>query len=357
MPSTLSTLAEMLARFSDRTPHLNEESCLNYLHNHAGKCTACADICPVNAVTLAPWPQFDTNGCLACDACAAVCPASALSGQRSPLDVWREAFQQVQHEPTVRLVCRAAGPGQYDAVRISCASSLSVEFYIGLALEGVGEVLIYTADCETCPLQESLVQAQRAIAAAREFLGRLDMDLSVMQEIGRPPLVQAEAASSAVSRRQFLSTLWKPGASHATSASSVDKLAATGVGWRRALLLDALLRHISADSAIEMPGQPGLWAIYSVSDQCVGCQMCAEFCPTHALVASVGEDQSEVTLWFSAARCVACGLCERVCFKHAVSMDETIPLSALMSGEYAPVWHGQSPANPLKARMKSIRSA
>lgn len=134
MPSTLGTLLEMLNKFSDRTPQLDETHCLNAVHNRAGRCAACVEVCPVNAVQTTPVPEFDPGACLACDACTAVCPTAALQGQRAPLEIYREALQQ-EDDGELRFVCRAVGGGNFEAVRVPCVSALAPELLIGLALE------------------------------------------------------------------------------------------------------------------------------------------------------------------------------------------------------------------------------
>ncbi len=355
MPSTLGTLLEMLNKFSDRTPQLDETHCLNAMHNRAGRCTACADACPVEAIQFTPVPEFDPAACLACDACTAVCPSAALQGQRAPLEIWREALQQ-EDEGELRFVCRAVGGGNFEAVRIPCVSALAPELLIGLALEGRPEITVFTAECAACPVRATLEQASQAVADARDFLARLDLDVQVMLEEGLPPVAAAQAPpAAAVSRRGFLSALWKPPANRARAADALNDLVATGVGWRRALLLSVLLRHVPADTGVVLPFQPGLWGAYVADEaKCIGCQMCSKFCPTGALAISADEDTEVVALWFSAARCTACGLCERVCFKKALTLAPTVPLAALMSGDFTPIWRGSPPVDPLKARMKRV---
>lgn len=43
------------------------------------RCRRCADNCPVEALTLAPWPRVDRDSCISCYCCTEVCPEQALT--------------------------------------------------------------------------------------------------------------------------------------------------------------------------------------------------------------------------------------------------------------------------------------
>jgi ferredoxin len=46
-------------------------------------CGACAEICPVDAVTMvAERPEVDANWCIGCGVCAVSCPAEVISIKR-----------------------------------------------------------------------------------------------------------------------------------------------------------------------------------------------------------------------------------------------------------------------------------
>ena len=344
MIPSLNGLAGTVTRMGDVTPELADQGCLNQRHQQAGQCELCLHACPVDAIRLTPAPRIDPGVCPGCGACAAVCPVSALQGHRSILSAYREARNSGIESGTATLVCRETGAGRFAATRIPCMSALPPEFYIDLAFSGVDRVLVYTADCADCPLGDSQDEAESAIEVATQFLTSFGKTLTVTRQNGTPPL--AETHQSAVSRRSFLTSVFKTRVAEVESSDNLTRLTDAGHGWRHALFLDGLSQaEIPED--VDLATHVGMWGAVEISDACVGCEMCAQFCPTGALVGT-SEAPDEVTLWFNVARCTACGLCERVCFKKAVSIADTVSLTTIATGKIVPIWQGRIPGNALR---------
>lgn len=346
MPSTLDILVNALKDISNHTPAFDGSRCINLRHSQAGQCTICADICPMAAVTLDPAPQFDPGVCLGCDACTAACPTSALRGRLSPLEILHDACQSAQ-QGRVTLACQAVSTRDDAATRITCISALTVEFYVGLALSSIDHITIYSADCADCPLQFTLSQIPDAITGAEQVLSCLGLSLDVKQQVGRPPVNTAPSAG--VSRREFFTRLVKKQIS-----SDIEKLQmwADAVGWRHALVLANLFQNHAAIEGVALPVQAGQWGAVTLDARCIGCQMCASFCPTGALATTVEESDGTVTISFCAARCTACGLCKKVCFKHAVAINNTVDLIAIAACKYVSLWNGTPALNPLSNMAK-----
>ncbi|MBZ0290911.1 MAG: 4Fe-4S binding protein [Anaerolineae bacterium] len=340
MPS-LSEVADALAQFGDLTPKINADLCLNQRHRYAGQCTACADVCPLAAITLDVTPQIDPGVCQACGACAAACPVGALYSRQSPLEIVREA-RKTAHNGTIHFACKAAGSERIAATRIPCCGALAPELYIALAAAGIHDIQLYTADCATCALHDCLALSQHFLETAQCLLAQLNLTIHVTYRLDSPP--PAESPRSAVSRRRFLTTFFQ---SSSAAEDVLDDLTAAGLPWRRVLLIDALMRvTLPADATAST--ETGLWGSLRVSETCIGCEMCAQFCPTGALAITT-DAQDEVTVWFNAARCTACGLCTRVCFKHSIHFGSHVALPALVEGTFEALWQGQPGVNALNA--------
>lgn len=344
MSSALNNLADALSQFSDRTPLYTPDRCVNVLHQRFGQCDACRAICPVDAITLEPGPRISQVTCLACDACTAACPSAALTGRRDPLTLWREAARRAyeREDGAAVIYCRALGAGQFEATRVPCLSALPPEFFIALRLAGVENLTCHTADCAACPLGETLPQAEQAIDEAWTVLDALRLDLAITVETEPPQAADPDAAT--ISRRGFF-TLFR--SSNKPLADSLAELTGADVGWRRALLLNGLMR-VALSEAATVPTTPGCWGGVAADDaKCIGCQMCMQFCPTGALALDQPEEGGELSLLFCAARCTACGLCVRACFKHALTLTPDVSLAEIASGDYLPIWQGAPQVNPL----------
>jgi ferredoxin len=280
----------------------------------------------------------------------AACPTGALESRYAPLGSWRRAISGAR-EGTVSVVCRAVGGGPFAAAPVPCVSALPAEWLIGLSLAGVKRVILHTADCEACPLCASLEQARSAIQAARVFLTPLGFRLELEHAPGQPPLAAARPGGEAagVSRRNFLRGVFGAASASVTPLDRLDVLLADGYGWRRALLLDAL-RRLEDVPDVSLPTRAGYWGGLVVGAACIGCAMCAQFCPTEALRAV--EEDGQIGLWLDASRCTACGLCQRVCFKQAITWSEAVSLPAIVSGQEGRLWQGAPSGNPLNKRLK-----
>ena len=68
-----------------------------------------------------------------------------------------------------------------------------------------------------------------------------------------------------------------------------------------------------AAAIIEKPERKNKMSVVIDSSRCVGCGLCIEICPTHALV-----NHKSKTL-FRSEKCNSCGTCERICICSALT--------------------------------------
>jgi len=84
-----SSLAMAKSHMPQRT--VNEERCT--------QCNICAEVCPVEAVTFSPYPEFGDH-CISCFNCVRECPEDAIEADFSPLDARiRAKAKQFDEQP------------------------------------------------------------------------------------------------------------------------------------------------------------------------------------------------------------------------------------------------------------------
>ena len=59
---------------------------------------------------------------------------------------------------------------------------------------------------------------------------------------------------------------------------------------------------------------------YQITDECVGCTLCAKNCPVNAITGALKEKHT-----INEEVCIRCGVCGRLCAKGAVLTDKGVP--------------------------------
>jgi ferredoxin len=61
-------------------------------------CGSCADVCPVDAVTIDEFAEVDEEWCVGCGVCVKVCPTSAITMKRKTDDIPPATFEELHRE-------------------------------------------------------------------------------------------------------------------------------------------------------------------------------------------------------------------------------------------------------------------
>lgn len=353
----MTTDTHAALRFPSRPPDPDPGLCLNRRHHGAG-CTACADACPLDALTVTDHTfAVDAAACVTCGACTAVCPTDALPTARPPEDQLLRSVQGL--DGPVTLTCPlhpdpagATGPGPTVVRHGRCLAALSPERLLALSHGGRRPIWLDDTPCAVCFIGAAGRSLARSVDQANALLTAFGLAPAIFRSSGAgltaPPTHRREVADGmqpTVTRRGLLGDL-------------LDRLRPTGearpitpdrsqrpgnrlppaVPERRRRLIDqlqALQRHADAVGAVPAPAAPRgdvpLGAVRIDCDRCSGCGLCARFCPTGALAFTAAND-ADGTKRFALAACPAlcldCGICAAACPDDAVGFAADIPAAA-----------------------------
>lgn len=316
---------------------LREGACLP-LRSAFGRCRACADVCPVQALKVEIERLSVSDACVGCGRCVAACPNEALEiDGLEPLG----AATQPATEMVVRLECSRVphDENRPETVRVPCLGAVSAGWLVHLQVHA-GDRPVQVIDrgwCATCPAGgQTQHPAQTAIDKAAFWMSNLDCGDRLpalpqlrterlapqrAQPLRLPP--RNELDPTPISRRQFFRTL----ASHPTGPKrhaapmGADGQAAFPASARRpsperARLLAALDRA-ARDAGAEVPAE--FFPRLTQTGACVDHRVCVGACPTGAL--SVADAGDATRLRFNAETCIACGACVRACPEGALQLD------------------------------------
>jgi formate hydrogenlyase subunit 6/NADH:ubiquinone oxidoreductase subunit I len=280
-------------------------------------CTACADACPHEAITITRRVAIDAIDCTGCGICVDVCPTGAL-----------EARGEAPVAATVR--CSMV---EGDASSVICLARLAATDLLRSAESG-GAVLLAHGACAACSVGDASVPERIHATAerARELAAVTRRPLDVRIE-ERERLDHGMPARQ-ISRRDLLRTSGDGAKRVASSAlAPLERLAgdddaAAALSPLPRAWHDTLLALRSADLAADVlvPAR-----LPRIEPGCILCPSCTRACPTDALK-RVFEEGGGTVLHLDPERCVGCDACMEVCPVDVIRMDDRVTWGELSGG-------------------------
>lgn len=317
-------------RRADASPAFTAATCL--VHHGVG-CSACADVCPHDAVRITRTVAIDPIDCTGCGLCVAACPSHALA-PRTPAPAARD----------VRC-SQVAG----DAASVTCLARLQASDLVRLGA-GADRVTLGHGACDGCAVGGAAVLDAVAdtIATALPLLAlhARAPEIAVVEVERLDPSVDPRA----ISRRDLLRAGWgQVRDAGGTVLAPLERLAPVdeeGAAADRPPLPDEHRRRwrtlelAAPDAAEAVP-----WRLPVVADGCIFCPACTRVCPTDAIrrvfdeappapVGSIGGrgGAQPMRLEVEPDRCVGCDACVDVCPVHVVAMAESTTWGDLTAG-------------------------
>jgi ferredoxin len=326
----LLSVADRLNALDRSTVTFSAERCLHHIDQGA-TCTACTEVCPVQALTPGHPPVFNHELCKSCLACIPTCPNGAFEANDGVPSLLACAARLDAQK--MELLCalhpqpqKGISP-EYTGVTVrSCLAGLGSGALMALAALGVKDIVLRTDACEDCPWGSlsSAIQSQ-ASEAQQILLGWENAAKITLCESIEKPVERNlwKSSNPPVSRRDFFRTTSNQGkTSLAQAIDNGEPRQPHQPGRNR-------LRMLRAANAMPEPSESaaatlleGSFSQLTVSPlTCTACGACARACPTQALILQKDTEQQQFVLAFYPQNCIACGFCVRSCAPQAIQMS------------------------------------
>ena len=238
---------------------------------------------------------------------------------------------------------------QNDLIKVPCIGRVEESLLLAAVAAGAEIITLYDGDCGVCERKRG---SDVAICASRQVNLLLEkLGVTARLRIQSQPLsgatlraIQAQRPED-LSRRAFFTMLWN--ATGGVAERITVAAAATDIEPRRGnhhiaiagerdaylpmkwQILAASLKSLQDRTASSLsPGD--LWADITIGDNCNGCRICAESCPTGALAAI--ELDGKVGVSFTAAQCTGCNVCVDVCCRNCIISTPSVDLKKIITG-------------------------
>ncbi|WFE75319.1 4Fe-4S dicluster domain-containing protein [Roseinatronobacter sp. S2] len=289
---------------------LDAAACLTIRRPDAA-CTACADICPAQAIRIdARAIELDHDRCTGCARCVVACPTGALmlsvslAKTAAPFECSRVAQSD-----------RKSG-----AQVVPCLGGLSATQLLERMSRHGQVTLVDRGWCAGCPSGGCAQPWGDAVQSVQADLADLGHDAAGVQVIpapthsarARPAPQPRRPRQQAYSRRQLFRRLTTPAPAPDLSRVTTNQPFSGKVGT------PALERR--RDALCALHGADTLPAAIFPALDCTGIpdmRFAASLCPTHALTLTETADADSLT--FDAALCIGCGDCEKADGLHLLT--------------------------------------
>lgn len=309
-------------------------------------CQRCLDVCPENAIALEPGPVINDR-CSRCGLCQTACPTEVFQGEAhtdqyllSRIGPFPTTDQPRGSGQQLFIHCWQAEKQDRNSFQIPCLSSITENFMLGVASQGVDALVLTKGVCSRCRLhkgEQSLDDAVVAFHGLSQSIGLKNFALTLNEK--------PREEKTRLGRRAFFSSLSGPQESSAWSdlapdarggravlMSTPERHNPTRASPKRAFLQALLDKTARPESAVFKYDRKSSWAKIRINaNNCATCGICVALCPTGSISRKI--ENGQLSHFFNSSRCNNCRLCEEACPEKVISFEEYLPLNEMLDDE------------------------
>lgn len=309
--------------------------CIN-LRGRIEACDLCVRTCHAKAITLTlDEVAIDPQLCVGCGACVPACPGGALSHDRFDPEA---LVQTAVHDGVARLACAPAGAASGHV--LPCHRMLDARLMAALYAAGAARIEVAGLEhCAGCPNGDARPALKLAQRTLEKWFGAAGPQVIAADA----PRTKAEPeAKRALERRHLLRGAFGALAAEPAPEPDLEDFMPSFDDPRyfddveAALARPVAYQNLLAEVRAELPfreGGPSGATGRQISENCSGCMVCSDLCPTGALEGLVKRTGREVS--FEPALCTNCTLCIKVCPMTAISAHALRGVDEVLAGRGA----------------------
>lgn len=330
-------------------------------------CSLCADICPVNAVSVSEKCAEIQGGCTDCGVCISVCPNGAFSvNGRDDKRIAEEIGSRVKGQGIKKFRISCEYGDETSDLILPCLSRLTEALLLEPIKAGASDVEILRPLCEGCSNKKAAPQLERVVMQIRNLSGLLGIKedcISVssveFRENKNSELRTPNSELQQISRREFFGSFRNKAIEVALAAIPEngdrdngrheifrDVIQNKTENYKRSMLLASIkdirsrvnsaLRapHSALDiNKHEVPSADCIVAELEVNSGCTACGVCATLCPAGAITGQWTDGHYRLS--YKPALCTNCKVCVEVCMPKAIKIKDRVSPGLLFGMEEA----------------------
>jgi ferredoxin len=328
-------------------PLVAADRCTKAWHQ-SSSCSLCLDNCPRQAIKFnRQTVQIESSKCNCCGICSSICPTGVFEleglcyGQ-----IVKKVKQLALSSKQLQFRCsqkKLNDEKDNQFIALPCLAAIDEILLLSPFLFGIEIVYLNTSNCSDCEIAQGLETIENKADSLNKLLKLFSnkgmictSGLSWSKSIDRSNKGNKPNPSefNQLLQKEIFRKVYQK---QSENLEFEDQKPIQARSAKREMLL-AILRQLGELPTGKISVSTFPFTDLEVSNQCMGCQVCAQFCPTGALAATNG---NYFTLNFTPAFCVKCRLCLDLCPVKALSFSDEINFLDFISQHSAELVHYQ----------------